>query len=207
MRASVLIVVSSLMLAAGCRRSVDPSRPAILSVKYDQTVGLSVVAADTNHNGVADTWTYTRGTTAVRTEQDLDEDGKVDRWEYNSSAGKVTKVALSSRANGQPDTWIYPDANGQPIRIEISQAGNGRVDRWEYYESGRLVRVALDTDEDGRPDRWEGHEGVETLLWVEVDLNKDGVADERVTYDASGRVTMTEADSDGRGGYLKRSPH
>jgi hypothetical protein len=201
------IVACVLMVAPACRRAVDPSKPAILTIKYDPATGLSKIAADTNHNGVADTWTYTRGTAAVRTEQDLDEDGKIDRWEYHSPEGRVTKIALSSQRNGQADTWMYLDSHGQPARIEISQAANGRVDRWEYYEAGKLVRVALDTDGDGRPDRWEGHDGAETLLWVEVDLNKDGIADEHVIYDAGGRATMTKTDSDGRGGSRKRFPH
>jgi hypothetical protein len=183
-----LAAVIFLMGVTSCSRG-ESNGPAIKGVDYDKKTGrLSRISADFNHNGKIDSWTYMEGTRPLRTEQDRDEDGKIDRWEYNTPDGRIEHVELSTKGTGTPDTWVYPDATGQPARIEMAVRDGKHIDRWETYTGGKLTKVAEDTNGDGRPDKWETHDGPAVLISADFDRNFDGVPDEHLRFDKNGRV-------------------
>lgn len=174
---------------------------------YDPKTGrLKELTYDFNKNGKIDTWTQMDGATPVSARQDLDEDGRMDRWEYYDERGKLVKVGLSRKDRGTPDTWAYPDAQGQIHRVEVSSSGDERrIDRWETYSGNVLAAAEEDTNADGRPDKWEGYvHGA--LASATFDENHDGAPDRRLTYDAAGSAVLIETEADGRRGFRKKTP-
>ena len=137
----------------------------------------------------------------VLTRTDRDEDGKIDRWEYLDSNGKLVKVGFSRKNDGKPDAWAFGSADGKQIqRIEISSTSDDKeIDRWERYGAGNvLVEADEDTDGDGTADKWETYANG-AVRTVAFDENKDGVPDRRFTYSAGALITIeTKPDSSGR---------
>jgi hypothetical protein len=73
---------------------------------------------------------------ALRSRIDLNEDGKIDRWEYYDDKGGLTKVGFSRKQDGKVDAWGFSAPDGKLARVEISSAGDEtKVDRWEYYDA------------------------------------------------------------------------
>ena len=181
---------------------------------YDKKTGkLTQLTYDRNKNGVIDTWTDMDGTKPLRSRVDLNEDGKIDRWEYYDDNGKLTKVGFSRKQDGKPDAWAYAGPDGRVARIEISSTGDEqKIDRWEYYDPalagtdpnapGALVRAAEDTNGDGKPDKWETYERG-AIKTVEFDENGDGKPDRRLTY-TDGTLVLIESVPDASGNYTKR---
>lgn len=181
---------------------------------YDKTTGrLSLLTYDRNHNGVIDTWTDMDGTRPLRSRIDLDEDGKIDRWEYYDEKGALTKVGFSRKGDGVPDAWAYAGAGGGIDRIEISSTANeSKIDRWEHYDASRpgagpqgagtLVRAEEDTNGDGKPDKWEVYENG-ALVSASFDENGDGKPDRCLTY-RDGVLVSVESNPDGAGAYRAR---
>jgi hypothetical protein len=193
------------LVLAGC---ADPEKDRLRETTiptYDKETGkLTEVTFDSNKNGVVDTWTEMNGAKPVLTRMDLDEDGKIDRWEYFDADGKFVKLGFSRRNTGQPDAWAYTGATLDVIeRIEISSTGDEKkIDRWERYGPGNvLVEADEDTNGDGRPDKWETYENgaVKTLA---LDLDGDGRPDQRLTYRGSALATI-ESEPDVSGRYTK----
>jgi hypothetical protein len=181
-------LVGLILLTTACGHA----NPVAVEATYDATTGkLTQLTADLNHDGRIDTWTYMDGTTPLRSEQDMDGDGKIERWEFTRPNGNPVKVAISRRNTGTPDLWTHLDTAGEPIRIESASSDSAdkeaRIDRTEFYTAGRLTRVEEDTDADGRVDKWEQHDGP-TLVFVEFDHDKDGKPDERIVFGPGGRV-------------------
>ena len=56
--------------------------------------------------------------------------------------------------DGRIDTWNYYDANEKLVRKERDVKGTGKVDYWEYWENGVIDRIGEDLDGDGQVDRW-----------------------------------------------------
>ncbi len=117
-------------------RSKETTRPT-----YDKTTGkLTQLTYDRNKNGVIDTWTDMDGMRPLRSRIDLDEDGKIDRWEYYDADGKLLKVGFSRKNNGKPDAWAYSGPDGTVDRVEISSTSDEhKIDRWEHYDSSRAA--------------------------------------------------------------------
>ena len=193
--------VSTCVLLGACR-DVEKDRLKQTTIPtYDTRTGrLKELTYDFNKNGKIDTWTQMDGARPISARQDLDEDGRMDRWEYYGEGGKLMKVGLSRRDRGVPDTWAYPDSGGQIQRVEVSSTGDEKkIDRWETYAANLLARAEEDTNADGRPDKWEEYEGG-TLKTAAFDENHDGTPDRRLTYGTTGAVVVIEtgADSGGR---------
>src|SRR5258708_1032057 len=73
------------------------------------------------------------GAKPLRSRIDLDEDGKIDRWEYYDDQGKLAKVGFSRNNNGKADAWGYPDPNGGIPRTEISSTRDAnKTDRPQH---------------------------------------------------------------------------
>src|SRR5258708_39559607 len=99
------------------------------------------------------------GKKQLRSRIDLDEDGKIDRWEHYDDKGALLKVGFSRQQDGRPDAWAFPGPDGKIVRVEISStADEKKVDRWEYYEAGVVVRGGEEGNGDGSVDKWEEHE-------------------------------------------------
>ena len=113
MRATLLLAAIALCLAA-CS---DPEKERVkqtTKATYDQKTGkLTELTYDRNKNGTIDTWTEMDGSRPVRSRSDLDEDGKLDRWEYYDDKGGLTKVGLSRKKDGHEDAWAYSGPDGK----------------------------------------------------------------------------------------------
>src|SRR5262245_3780120 len=69
---------------------------------YDKQTGrLAEVTYDHNKNGTIDTWAQMDGARLVAARIDVDEDGKLDRWEYYDDRGGLTKVGFSRKQDGR----------------------------------------------------------------------------------------------------------
>ena len=198
--------IAACVCSIGC---ADPEKDRLKKTTiptYDTRTGkLTELTYDFNKNGTIDTWTQMNGARPISARQDLDEDGRMDRWEYYDEGGKLVKVGLSRRDRGAPDTWAYPDAQGQIQRVEVSSTGDEtKIDRWETYAGNLLTRAEEDTNGDGRPDKWEGYDqgGLKTATF---DENHDGHPDRRLTYSSSGSVVLIETEHDGRAGFRNRT--
>jgi len=203
MRRRLGIGVAALVAVAACSKPPDPAKQTTKPT-YDKTTGkLTQLTYDRNGNGVIDTWTDMDGAKPLRSRIDLDEDGKIDRWEYYDDQGKLMKVGFSRNNTGKPDAWGFPGPDGRIARIEVSSTGDEKkIDRWELYNEAGLSRVELDTNADGRVDTWETYENG-AIRTAEFDEDGDGRRDRRLTYNGAALV-LIESEPDASGRYTKR---
>ncbi len=196
--------MAAMTAAAACAKPVPDPAKQTTRPTYDKTTGkLTQLTYDRNGNGVIDTWTDMDGAKPLRSRIDLDEDGKIDRWEYYDDQGKLAKVGFSRNNNGKADAWGYAGPDGGIARIEISSTGDEKkIDRWEYLSGGVLVRAEEDSNGDGRVDKWETYENG-ALKTVEFDEDGDGRRDRRLTYNG-GVLVLIESEPDASGRYMKR---
>jgi len=195
---------AAVIAAVGCSNP-DKERARKTTIPtYDKKTGkLTEITYDRNRNGVVDTWTEMDGSRPLRSRIDLDEDGKIDRWEYYDDKGTLAKVGFSRAKNGRADAWAYSAPDGTVERVEISSASDEkRIDRWEYYQKGVLVLVEEDTNADGKVDKWESYENG-ALASASIDENGDGKPDRRLTY-KSGALVLIESEPDASGQFRKR---
>jgi len=184
--------------AVAARQQVHPT--------YDKSTGmLTRLEADSDHDGLIDTWAYMDGARVVRVEVDENGDGTVDRWEYHKAP-----------ADGQSDQGKDQNAAGrgqsaQPVRLTRLRGGgfaspdktierieratrhDGVVSRWEYFENGMLVRIDTDTDGDGKIDKWETYSDG-SLSTLAIDTHHRGTPDRRLVYRPDGTLDRIEID-------------
>jgi hypothetical protein len=211
---SLTILCAALVGLSACS---DPETERIKKTTlptYDSKTGrLAEFTYDNNKHGRIDTWTDMDGTRPLRSRMDLDEDGKIDRWEYYDDKGALTKVGFSRKKDGKVDAWAFARADGKVDRIEMSSTADERkIDRWEHYDptkpgvgpngEGALVRSEEDTNADGKPDKWETYAngGIESVAF---DENADGRPDRRLTY-RGGDLVLVESEPDASGAFTKR---
>ena len=187
---------------AGCTKPA-PDPAGTTKATYDKKTGrLTQLTYDRNHNGTIDTWTDMDGAKPLRSRIDLNEDGRIDRWEYYDEKGALAKVGFSRTDNGKPDAWAYQGPDGKVARVEVSSTGDEhKIDRWEFYEAGVMTRAEEDTNGDGRPDKWESYENG-SLAAAAFDETGDGKPDRRLTY-RRGELVMIESAPDSVGHYTK----
>ena len=215
LQACVCAAVAACVLTVACSDPDEERAKKTTIPTYDKKTGkLTELTYDRNHNGVIDTWTEMDGTRPVMSRIDLNEDGKIDRWEYYGDKGELLKVGFSRKDNGKPDSWAYAGPDGKVERVEISSTGDEKkIDRWEHYDSSRaaangdasgaLVSAEEDTDGDGRPDKWETYENG-ALTSVAFDETHQGIPTRRLNYRA-GQLVLIESGPDGRGGFKIRT--
>src|SRR5215831_16325603 len=142
MRRSLAASLPCVLVVCALAACSDPDAERVKKTTiptYDSKTGkLTQLTYDRNKNGVIDTWTDMDGTRPVRSRIDLDEDGKIDRWEYYDEKGALVKVGFSRGNTGKADAWAYARADGKVDRIEISStADEKKIDRWEHYDPSR----------------------------------------------------------------------
>lgn len=153
--------VGNIVLAIWCAAcgGASQSSNAVMQPDYNKETGqLERLRHDANGNGVAESTSYMDGGRIARIEIDLNEDGRIDRWEYYGADQRLEKVGFSRSSDGHEDAWSYADAAGTVMRVEIAAAPGERVTRTEYFDRGVLARAEEDTDADGVVDRWETYE-------------------------------------------------
>jgi hypothetical protein len=206
-RRLVLLALAGLAMA-GCSRQGD-SGGAKPQATYDATTGrLSKLVFDANKNGRNDSVSYMDGTTILRIELDLDENGTIDRWDFYKPDHTIEKVGFSRQNDGVMDAVTFYNGDRTINHIEISSKRDGRFDKTEFYDGNVLVRSEEDTDGDGRPDKWDtwaplpGHQANEPAYSVTSSSFDDegrGFPQRRFTFGPGGTVARVDVDPDGDG--------
>ena len=199
------LVVLVTALGASC----SPSAATPARATYDPATGrLQTLTADANKNGKPDTVSYMDGTRIIRIELDLDENGKVERWDFYKAGGELEKVGLSRLNDGVMDAQAFYEPAGVLARMEISTQADGRFDRVEFYQQGALVRSADDTNADGRADKWDDYrseaprgstEPSYAVIATSFDDSGSGRPERRFVYGPGGSIDRIEVDPDGDG--------
>jgi hypothetical protein len=190
--------VVALALAAACSTADGEKSIA----EYDRETGrLRRLTVDVNGNGRNDTVSHMDGTRIDRIELDLDENGRLDRWDFYRTDRTLESVGFSRFNDGVMDARAFYGAGGKVARIELSTGRDGRFNKVEFYEAGLLVRGEEDTNGDGRADKWETYaanpgaapnEPPFSITSVAFDDSGRGVPQRRVIYDRGGRAVRTE---------------
>ncbi len=197
-------VLAPIAILSACSSKPAGEQPR---AEYDETTGrLREIVFDANKNGKNDTVSYMDGTRIVRIELDLDENGKVERWDFYRPDGKLDKVGLASQNDGVMDSQAFYTAGGELQRIEISTKRDSRFDRTEFYEKNVLVRSQDDANGDGRPDKWDEYtarpdhppgEPAYAITATAFDDSGSGRPERRFVYGPNGSIARVEADPDG----------
>ena len=208
---SALLTASAIVAIAGgvfggCSRERAGQKPR---AEYDQVTGrLKRLEYDANRNGRNDAVSIMDGTRIHRIELDLDENGKVDRWDFYREDRTLEKVGLSRLNDGVMDSKAYYGPTGDLVRIEVSTRRDGRFDRVEFYEAGALVRSEEDANADGRPDKWDTYrpnpgapagQPAYAIASSAFDDEGRGKPGRRFFYGDKGGIERTEVDPDGDG--------
>jgi hypothetical protein len=203
-----LFAIVAANAAAGCSRQPAGDKA---TAEYDNVTGrLKRLAYDQNRNGRNDAVSIMDGTRIHRIELDLDENGKVDRWDFYREDRTLDKVGLSRLNDGVMDSQAFYGADGTLERIEVSTRRDGRYDRIEFYEAGVLVRSQDDTNGDGRPEKWDTYRpnpgapaGQPAYAIVSSAFDDDGRGKphRRFVYGDKGRIERVELDPDGDGRF------
>lgn len=195
------------LLSVACS---DPDPPGDRpKASYDHGSGrLKALVYDANKNGRNDAVSHMDGARIVRIDLDLDENGKVERWDFYGSDRKLEKVGLSRLNDGVMDAQAFYHPDGALARIDVSTRRDGRFDRIEIYEAGILIRTEEDTNGDGRPDKWETYEAVPqprpnepgyAITSTAFDDSGSGRPERRFVYGPGGSIVRAEVDPDGDG--------
>ena len=212
MRARRLAVAAALLFAAGCSGVSTTERPR---AEYDPTSGrLRRLEYDANKNGRNDAASVMDGTRIRWIELDLDENGKVDRWDFYTAENTLEKVGFSRLNDGLMDAQAFYAVDGTLLRIEVSTKRDRRFDRVEFYEGGALVRGEEDADGDGKTDKWETYrpnpaasvgEPPYAITSVAFDDQRRGTPQRRLHYGDRGQVMRIEVDPDGDGRFADQN--
>jgi hypothetical protein len=205
--AKAAIGAAAILVAAGCSRHDAQPLAHAVSGTYDKTTNkLLLLASDRNGNGKVDTWTDMDGARPIRSRIDVDEDGRIDRWEYYDSAGRLVKVGFSRQRRDKPDAWAYSRQDGSLERVDVSSTSDeDRIDRHEYYENGRMVRSEEDANRDGRIDTWTTYDADGGVAIAAFDEDRDGRPDRRLTYNGP-ELASIESAPDAEGRYTRKEP-
>jgi len=202
------LVLVSAALTSVCARQPAGEQPA---ATYDQKTGrLRALTFDANKNGTVESTSHMDGTRIIRIDLDLDENGKIDRWDFYRPDRQLEKVGFSRLNDGVMDAQAFYEPSGVLARMEISTRRDGRFDRTEFYRIGVLDRTEDDTNGDGRPDKWETYrtlpnagtnEPAYAITTSAFDDTGSGRPERRFVYGSGGTISRVERDEDGDGAF------
>lgn len=136
--------------------SLQPSIRRVYRVTGEGDQRRRVIACrevDTNLDGKKDVFrTYNDQGEALEEVADSNYDGVIDTW-IRFDKGQIIQVEVDEAWDGQPDERRHY-IRGKLTRIERDTNQDGDTDVWEYYVAGRLDRIGVDLNYDGRVDRW-----------------------------------------------------
>lgn len=193
---TVIAVIAGTGCYAGDTSAGDKPQP-VYDLRSRQLVRLDW---DTDGNGRIDQRTYFVGGTAVRTEVDDNDDGRIDRWEYVDATATVTHVGSSSADDGVEDTWTWVIGDAGEVRVDRSQYRDRVIDRREFLRHDTLLRAEEDANRDGLTDKWETWENGALVMAAFDTTFSAGRPDRRLVY-AGGQLAYLEADVDGTGTF------
>jgi hypothetical protein len=203
-----LALVAASLGPQACSPKPAGDKPA---AEYDKVTGrLKRLAYDANRNGRNDAVSIMDGTRIDRIELDLDENGKVDRWDFYRPDRTLDRVGLSRLNDGVMDAQAYYSGDGTLLRIAVSTRRDGRYDRLEFYEAGALVRSEEDANGDGRPEKWDTYgpnpgaaagEPTYAITSSAFDDTGRGTPQRRFVYGSKGAIERVELDPDGDGTF------
>jgi hypothetical protein len=201
-------VVLTALLAGACARQPEAEQP---TATYDQKTGrLRALTFDANKNGTVESTSHMDGTRIIRIDLDLDENGKIDRWDFYRPDRELEKVGFSRLNDGVMDAQAYYAPAGVLTRMEVSTRRDGRFDRTELYRGGVLDRTEDDTNGDGRPDKWETYRTLPNagpnepgyaITASAFDDSGSGRPERRFVYGSNGSISRVEFDQDGDGAF------
>jgi antitoxin component YwqK of YwqJK toxin-antitoxin module len=127
------------------RREVDRNGDGTRDAFFDYQAGSLVEERhDGNSDGKLDRVVHYAERKITHTEEDLDNDGRMDTWTYFDSAGGrelVSRVERDANGDGKPDTFeTYEQLAGKPSLKERTEDknGDGEIDVRSVYENGKL---------------------------------------------------------------------
>ena len=119
---------------------------------FDSTAMLTLIGTSSRGDGIEDTWTYPlpaangetrivmsrnrdrafdhrefyRGDALVRTEDDTNRDGRIDKWQRYDGAVLREAAFDTSLATGRADRRVQYDAKGRFVLVEEDRDGDGK---------------------------------------------------------------------------------
>jgi len=140
---------------------------------------------DDNEDGRPDRyWTY-RGEVAVKSESDLNRDGKIDAWEYFDRKGRIERGEADANFDGKIDIW-WSYRQGVPVTMRRDLDFNGVPDETTIFEHGQTHQIDVAPNGSDKVLSRELYQhGV--LREKLADSDGDGRFDNRIKYDAFGR--------------------
>lgn len=131
------------LTAAGCSSSPTPGEAP--RAEYDNVGQLRQLVFDASRNGRNDAVAETEGFRIASIAVDLDEDGKVDRWDFYDEERQLEKMGFSRSKDGTMDAVVYFARDGTVERAEVSPEGDA-------HAVAEMARRAVGL---GRPDSTE----------------------------------------------------
>ena len=170
---------------------------------------------DLNKDGKNDTVSYMDGTRIKRVELDLNQDGRIDRWDFYKPDGSLDHIGWAGPLTGTIDSEAFYSPQGQLDRIDISTRHDGHFDRTEFYRDNVLIRSQDDTNGDGRPDKWDDYapypnhrpgEPAYRITATAFDDTGSGRPERRFVWAADGTVARVELDPAATGQWMAQAP-
>lgn len=147
---------------------------------------------DENGDGIDDTTNYARvgASFAYKTEVDRNFDGAIDyKVSYDANGSTTLSESDDDFDHFFETRTRYRDGNAAVTTIDLDR--DGKLDRALYYVRSSLDREEIWNDESERMVATLFYEGLR-LSRSEHDLDGDGFAETRRTYDAFGEISGTE---------------
>jgi hypothetical protein len=152
---------------------------------------VSVDGIDHNRDGILDEqWKFSPSGAPVGSQMDRNLDGKVDYVVHYDQRGHIESAEGDDDFDGKFESQ-YRFRFGNVETSQIDSDADGFPDMYSYFKSGVLVTTKYLNPKTGLPLRIE-HFRIGRVVLAEVDSNRDGKLDKRLTHSVVGEVTQTE---------------
>ncbi|MES2581440.1 MAG: DUF2007 domain-containing protein [Pseudomonadota bacterium] len=152
---------------------------------------VSVNGIDHNRDGVLDEqWKLSPSGAVLDASADRNLDGKFDHVVHHDQRGHVETAESDDDFDGKFES-TYHFRFGNVTSTTTDTDGDGFADLHSYYKHGVLVTTKYMNTRTGLPLRVE-HIQLGRVVSAEVDSDKNGTLDKRLTYSVSGEVTQSE---------------